>query len=386
MSAYVIPNDLSDRCRDDDWLNENADKLYTQIERDIRHRDTLERGIGNLLTLFPYLLRREDLLRWGKLLRQAMRLSPQVQKDENNSERVWVQPDDDIFLMVRHHYARPLPTRRRRRERMEPSEILEIYLLLLVGHGYMDNLTPHRVSDLMRLARAVNDPYLYAKFYQMLAFTYNRWGHLDQALDSAWVAYHYFNRHDEPLEIGLTAYAIAESYHQQENWQESIRWLQVSRHHLDRTAYTLQNGMVSLELASQLLCAEDFATAEAHARESAKHFQTLDLPSHLAVAYYYQALAHIYQRNYDEGREYLNRSLTLYQTIGNEERAITVGYVLAFTEASAGYKNKALQYLYHNLERLNTLPASKWQDNQRSRIEKLIQAIQGNNDIATIGG
>ena len=385
MSTYVILDELSDRCRDDDWLNTNADTLYSQIDRDLRHRDTLERGVSALIVLVPWLVRREDLLRWGKLLRQALRASPEVHVDEQESERFWVQQDNGVLLMIRHHYARPLPWRRRRRERMEPSEILEIYMLLLIGHGYLEKLTPDAVRDILRLTRAVNDPYLYAKFYQLLAFTYNRWRQFNQALDCAWVALDYFNRHDDPLEIGLTAFALAATHHASEDWEESIRWLQVARHHLDRTTHSLQKGLVTLELTSQLLCIQDNATAEKYARESVGLFQGQDLSTHLALAYYYLALAHIYQRSYNESREYLDRALALYQTTGNEEKAITVGYTLAYVEASAGYKSRALQYLYNNLEALNTLAPGKWHDAQRSRIERLIEAIQTDNDIATIG-
>lgn len=382
MSNIMILNEISDRCRDADWLNTNADTLYNQIERQLRNRDTAVRGIDSLLLLFPCLLQRDDLLRWGKLLRQGLQVSPYIERSEYD-ERANARQKRSLFVMVRRHQARPPLTRRRRRDRMEPTEILETYLLLLVGHSHLDELDTRRIRELMDFVRTVSDPYLYAKWYQTLAYVYNDRGEARRALDCAWVAHGYFLRHDDPLEIGLTAFALAEAYQTEGDQQNAMSWLQVAREQMARTSHTLQKALLALESASVLMCNREYAEAEATARESVEHFQELDLSSHLALAHYYLALAHIFQRDYDRAREHLDRSLTLYQTLGKDHKAVSVGYALAFVEASAGHKGRALQYLRSNIDVLKTMPPGDWYDAQMRKISQLIEVLQGNSNNHT---
>ncbi|GAB4515776.1 MAG: hypothetical protein OHK0046_19720 [Anaerolineae bacterium] len=51
------------------WLQQNADAIYPLL--DVRQNAHVE----ILLQIFPYLLQREDIKRWGKLLTEALKAS-----------------------------------------------------------------------------------------------------------------------------------------------------------------------------------------------------------------------------------------------------------------------------------------------------------------------
>ena len=156
---------LQTRYADPQWLNQNGTTLYYAIRvRRFRGSVHVGQGVYELLLVLPYMLNRDDLRRWMKLVRRA-----QKKLFEQRPDLVVPSPAGYEFTETAHLRERQ---RTGRSERIGRFELFEGYLKLLTatiwGHNKDDALA--LVEGMLAFARVVNNQYDYGTAYRIAAF------------------------------------------------------------------------------------------------------------------------------------------------------------------------------------------------------------------------
>lgn len=374
-------DEISSEYNQPGWLDDNGDAVYSTISRMLRHDNTVHQGIDTLLLVFPYVLNREDVKRWGKLIKDALSIYRGIEKEHGVTQPAF------YVLNQREKRVRLTRTKRRPRDKVVGFEMLEIYLMLLMGTLYFQSevLTEQRINDIFRMARTVNDPPLYHKLYQTLAFVYVQKREYDKAMDFAQLAYMYWSKRDpiDPdvrLEQALTSYAYALIYHGRVETEPALAWLETAANLFATTEYPLQHGVVALQKSAIYIVEERFEEAIQWAEYALNELIPLEAKYYIGVGYHYLGMGQAYI-DHPDAMDNLQRSIDVWRDIGNQGMEIYVNNTLAFAEARAGRTNEALERLHTCLVLLRTMPEDKTTSHRRERIRKLIRAIEDGEDL-----
>jgi tetratricopeptide (TPR) repeat protein len=183
---------LPSRITDEDWIRFHLNEIYHAIRTTLSVNRPL--AVTSILLVFPQVLQNEALKAWAKLLQQTVGKREYMPILCPSLGPVYLFPE-------RPHLFIPTP-KKRRRDRINPRQIFEMYLHLLMA----DTPNLHDVTDtLMLFTRRVNTPYYTYKMYQTFAFLFNGDGDYERAQDYLTIIGDFFK--DEPLDQALTDYA-----------------------------------------------------------------------------------------------------------------------------------------------------------------------------------
>jgi tetratricopeptide (TPR) repeat protein len=367
--------------RDPGWIEENADLLYETIDQALQNSQSVGQAVDCLLTIFPQLLGREDLRRWARLIQMAYK-SVRGESPSDVPDQVSI----GVYVLNRRE-KKPIKTKRRRRQqRIHPHEMFEMYLSLLMTQYYHQSeaLTPERITGALEFGRTVNDPFLYHKLYQTLAFIYNQRGEFDRALDHARLAFTYWGQQDHPVETALTAFAMGSAFQGKQEFAQAREWLETAADIFARSDYPAQYGLVALETACLYLWTEEYEAAIQWAEIALREFQAIERVFHVGLAYHWLGVAQGYLGRYDEALDNLDRSAEIWLELDNRPQFLHQEHSRAYIEARMGQTDKALERLHRTLEESQTLPDSAWKSYRIERLQKLIQIIENGEDLAAL--
>ncbi len=362
------------------WLDENADELYDAISRGLRESQTMPQAVNRLLLVFPRLLIREDLKRWGKLLREAQKLARQnVPEESSVIQQIYsVIPQDKNFR----------PTKRRRRERMDARELLEAYLTLMMAQIYQptSELTQERLNDMLYFARSVNNPQLYHKMYQTLAFILIERGEYERALDYARLTYEYWasqNQFDDTtrMEIAQTAHALAGAYRGMQEFDKASHWMEFSVSKFAEVNAPKQHAVTALELGCLFIWQQQNEVAKQWFQEALKEAHAEDMPFYIALTYHYLAMAQVYDS--EPGAAYDNalKSINAFEAMEDLVQLVHVEHTMSYIEARLGKRNEAIERIHRNLERMKSLPNSPRKAFHEDKFKTLLETLEGSGNI-----
>lgn len=364
---------------DSDWFEENAEQVYSTISRKIRSPETLIQAVDTLLMVFPSVVNREDLKRWSKLLKDAL----VIFRDEENARRN--QPEDFYILIPREKRVRLTRTKRRPRDKVVGFEMLETYLILLMGivYNHPERLTPQRAQDIFHLGRVVNDSYLYHKLYQTLALIYNQKREFERAQNYAEFALRYFQQRVEldsrlQIDVALTAYALGIALSGKQEWDKALALLEQAGSLFARLDNPLQYGVAALGASRVHIARQQYDAAEQAAQIALRELQAVKANYYVAVVYHHLGTAQAYQGRVQDARASLNEALLTWQHMGNLREEAGVQYTLAWLEARAGSRDAALEHIGRCGQIFGQLPADDWRKSQEAETRRLGEAIEKN--------
>lgn len=373
--------EIAENYTDAEWFEENAEQIYSTISRGLRDPETMVQTIDTLLLIFPYVVNREDLRRWGKLLKD-MQLTF-LQEDTASQPRN--QPENLFVIIPREKRIRLTRTKRRPREKVVGFEILEIYLTLLMGTLYYepDRLTERRINDLFALGRVVNHQHMYHKLYQALAMIYNNRGEYARAIEHARLALQYFQRQDirDPqiqLELGQSAHTLAITYEGLQELEKAAYWLEYATDVFSKSDYPLQHGAAVMALGRVLVRQGDYDEAKSWCRSAVRELQAVDAIYFMGMAEYYLGAVLGYLAEYADARSHLQESFTIWQQLGNTANEAATHYTMAYFEAAAGNQDKALEQVEHSLAILDRLTNDLRNGFNKHQVKQLKEAISKN--------
>lgn len=379
MMTEEILVQVSKQHTDQIWLNDNADAIYDAIATSIQRKQNLKEAIDTLLTIFPQILLREDLRRWGKLISDAHKA---VQGQAADGD---VTDSGQAVFVLNRREIKPLPTkkRRRRQQRVHPQEMLEIYITLLMWQAYYDlsTLTEKRINGALSFARQVNDPHLYHKLYQALMYLYNRLGEHDRALDYGRLAFSYWKRQENTLETALTAYGIALAHHGLVELDDALKWVELASDLFARIDYPRQHAIVAMETASIYIWMKEYDAAIQWGELAQRELEAQSMRYHSALNLHYLAAAQAYAGQYDVALNNVQQSIDMWYEMDNTYQREHAYHTQAYIQALMGDTNAALSRLDECQEMLSQMPPSGWRELREGKVARLRRAIQDGEDL-----
>jgi tetratricopeptide (TPR) repeat protein len=374
-----------EEAQDQDWLEAHDDDLYDTIESSLKRLDGILSGVDCLLIVFPFLMENKDLRRWGKQISFALKQVQGYYKADY--EGLPEGQIGDMYILRPHGSPESLTkSKRRRRQRVHPTEMLEAYLTLLMTQFYQQSveLTPERIQMTLNLARSVNDPYLYSKTYQTMAFIYIQQYDYERALDYANASLDYFHRHKDSLEQALTAYAMASAYRGLGKYEQALNSLDKAGNLFAKHEYPRQHGVIALETACCYEWMEDFPQAIQWAQIALTELEAQEMTYHTGMAYQCLSVCYAYTDQLDAAMANVEKSKAIWISLNNDHRRLEVEHLTAFIEAKMGRDKNALDRLKGALHDLEGFTESNWKDHHKKKASRLIQAIERKEDLSKL--
>lgn len=238
MMNEKLVSDIWLYASDPGWVEENSQEIYEIMKKHLsEHYDLL---IDPLLAFLPYVLQREDVKRWGHLLEEAYSLDCVDETDGLDGDKTY--PEAGIYIYKKQAPPKQLPTKTIRRKRLlkHPTQTMASYTILFMKRFYhhAHDVTPVMIENFLRVGRIINSPSQMNKIYQALAYLYNKRNEPSHAIELGEISYHYWQ--DDPLQAGLSAYAVADGYCHLGDYAQAKEWIQIATSAFEQADCSLQ--------------------------------------------------------------------------------------------------------------------------------------------------
>ncbi|MBC7871534.1 MAG: tetratricopeptide repeat protein [Chitinophagaceae bacterium] len=370
-----------------EWLSQNAGQIYDVIATSANNDDTASYAFDALLLVYPHILTLGDMKRWGKLIHEVLNSALKYHAKQPHSIE-W-NTIGQLYLTSGQskspETAFNKPVRRATR-RQNPRAILDSYIGLFKLQVYRQSelSKPEIINSVLDLARQVNNPQLYTRLYQALAYAYHFWGEHDKAIDRGQLAYGYWTKNNNDTEAGLSAYIIAASYRALEQLDQALSWLELASSHLAKTDLVQQYFIVAAETGSIYLMWEEYPVAQQW--YDIAYNEAVKLNDSLSIAYAQHCLgiAQTYLNNYEAADNNLRQSLAFWEQTRDDRQLAHIYHSIAYLEGRRGNKSKALEYLKTSENIATTLTENQARDTHSDKIARLRRAIENNEDLTKL--
>ncbi|TVR23765.1 MAG: hypothetical protein EA396_02780 [Anaerolineaceae bacterium] len=250
MNAKLLLS-VPDRVSEPGWLRENIQELYDTCRGYLRQGENLNDVVMAVLYIVPTTLDSEEVKRWGKLLEQVYLRTPYAMY--NGLDAINTLDVSDIYVFQKRPKIPQLPTKTKRNKRVivHPTQMLEMYLIMMLGYVSPEEIKSQQIADMLYFARMVGDSYLSNKTHTTVGYLYLRRGNPELALSHAEITTRYWKTRRLMLEDGLNAYVIGEAYRQMDDLNNASFWLNQAADYLSRTTY--KNVHFTVELIAAAL-------------------------------------------------------------------------------------------------------------------------------------
>lgn len=231
-------DELEDRLRAGDmaWVMTSLGELQDETKAGLRGNQL--KAMRVLVQICPLVLAHEQLMGWARLLRNAVQTLGEDQLPLTNT----VLGPVYVYEEQPHPYIET--PKRRRRDRINPRQVFEMYLVLRLYVAANDLKLPITLADLdslLTFARHIGTPYYTHKIYQTMAFILNDNGQAEAALNYTMMIGDFFQRRRETLDVALTRYAQGVALRQLGQPEEAHRCLNDALERMP-TAYSDQRA------------------------------------------------------------------------------------------------------------------------------------------------
>lgn len=249
----IPPHDITNY-RNRDWVQANADDLFDIIDNEMRDPDTVSLAAYRITLIFPHLIAlvgslfqsRHDIKAWARLIDNVL-----CKLDITPNNRDPLRPEyvfHPLCVIQRvDHTTKVRQKTRRRRFRLNPRQMFESYLIIVMYLLFYDEMDvpPEIIADLLALARMVNSQHHYHKLYQILAVVYTMDKNTDRAVSLGNLAFEYFNQTGNAIEAGLTALILAQVYTTMNVDDKVSHWLNIAVGQIPEAHYPLQHEEIA---------------------------------------------------------------------------------------------------------------------------------------------
>lgn len=380
MPDITILQDIVAKASDPIWLDQHANDIQDIIQHQSRSTPGLEVAVDAIIALMPHVIEREDYKQWAALLQTVYNRSEYAEYNGFDGEHT--RDISPVFIMQKRKPMAQLPTRTTRRKRVfvHPTQMFEMYLILLLGR-YMNgnDLIPEAtIEDVMRLGRAVSDAYCHNKMHQVFAFMYNSRNNPEMAKLHGHIALAYWETVNNPLEVGVTAYALSDAYQIVGEFEAAQTWITIAADNLAQTDYLWQHGFISLGTSTLALRTKHYDTALQWADLALEEFERIGADLQATQAIRYQGIANTYLRNYGTARTLIETALDRFEQLDERQHYLATMHSRALVEYERGDPDVALATLKALIKDLNVMPEGTWREKALASCERFMQHIQEN--------
>lgn len=378
MSNIALISEIPHRRQEDAWLEANREEAFDTIRELIDSKDTWLQAAESLLLMLPRLVNHPDFKRWGRLTEYAFKHSPYFLTNGFDGKPTIEFASDFVFQKSEAPKQLPTKTIRRKRILTHHTQVLEIYLIILVGKYFnrTSALDADLIQEIIEFARSINQPDLNAKLYQVLAYIYMYREVGDKTVRLGELSYHYYVPLNNHLEAAQSAYVVALGYQIKKDYQQCIHWANIAADEFARTNYRSQYCSTSLLTSSTYIYIEDYESGIQWAEQGLNEAHLLQSDHYSGYANIYIGLSQTYLKNWAEAEKHLLKAREHFEVNNNIEELAHLELNIAFLEAKRRDFNDAKQRLNAVLETFNQMPESGWKDQMVASAHRLFDHIE----------
>jgi len=330
------------------WLTEHTDVLYQTIESALNYPPQVNSAVEGLIAICPYMFTRSDYRRWSGLLFDAL-LNAQLIQDNEYQMRLWAQMGEGFYIAGRHEQARQAFNTALERARQGRTK--EMMLSAYIGIIRLQSLKldasfdARFVREALELARDVGDGELQASLHQALALAFTHRGETQAALGYGQMAYAYWHRTAQPLEMGRTAFILSHACRVAKQLPQAERYLRLAQDQFTKTGYTRQFYLISYEEGVLRLENQDYETAQQLLEMAVQEAQQLEQPVYVAMSLHSLAIVQIELALFEEAERNLHAALAMWEQMDNRFYQANCCHALGYLDSKRGDMKQALAWL-----------------------------------------
>lgn len=389
MNTHLQLDEIFERYQEPDWVGDNALQLYAVISASLNDETTASQARDALLLVYPHVLTRGDVKKWGKMIHDALAVSlRQYNKTEGDSPSNY-KSIYELYMTSGQSkspetaIAKPV---RRATRRQNPRAILDAYIGIFKLQAYQQtsHFTQKAVDGAIDLARLVNHPQLYARLYQALAYAYLFWGEYERSLDRAFHAYQHWVDNQNAEEAGLSAYAIAIAYCSLKHYDHAVTWLETAARHFSSTEYKRQHILISGEMGTVYFLFHQFDAAVQWYQMALDEARQIQDDYSAAMIQQGLGAVLIYQDKYELAEQSLKQAYTFWDKVHEPRQIAQVYHTMAYLTGRKGDQATALHFCTQAMQTLVQIPESHYRTFMTERVEQLRKMIEDGTDLREV--
>ena len=342
VPAVVV--DVRNHRDDYEWLESHLNNIHNEIQQQLEANPAVGEAIEMLNLVMPYVMTRNDYLRWEPLLYSGLQHAMTL-RDNNLLIQLWANLGES-HLQIGHYQtaAEAFDVALKRANRSAGTEDI-----LLARIGVLKSTTIFKmedveqfISDTLDIAQSIQDMSLTARIHYTLAVAYTNRAETAKALGHAQIAYVCWHRLGNTFEKNRSSLIAAEACRVALCFEQAIHFLNTVDGHFtqnfDEALYTYQRGVILLEMAR-------FDDALYWLEQALDTCLKLDRPYMAGAAQHALGLVLIEMDAFDDAYRHLRRALVTWQKIENRYQQAELLYALGYWHSRQNEPNQA-QHLY----------------------------------------
>ncbi|MCU0498171.1 MAG: tetratricopeptide repeat protein [Anaerolineae bacterium] len=360
------------------WFSEAAPEIYRDIQKGLRQiPQKREEFTGVLIATEPFLPTLGQLQPWRDLMVNAINVT-------SNSKNLALRCE--IMIATGNMYAMYGDFERAEElfikacdlayENNLPRQVINSYIgMMNLSLNTYQRITYQDLPALLDYHPELRDSMMTGKLYLAIANACKQWAQFQTANDYAKMAYVYWLRQNNYVEVGRSAKILTITSIYLRNFSEAESWLEIAEQCYSKTDYIWQYSEI-LYLKGQLANEhQNFDESLEYLQKALEEFKKLDDPNKHAVAYHAIAQAHIHKRQFEQAEANLAQADDIAQKTNNTFQRLHILHTNAYMNAKRDRRQDSLEQIKVGLEVLSSLQNETQFQMLQQKFEELQQMI-----------
>jgi len=345
--------------KDYNWVSKKVDDLYLAITFAVNRPPEHRLAIEALNLLYQYILIYGDWERWVRLWYDCLR-NAQGLRDSTAQTYIWREMGGLYASSGNHKRGRAafmnFLDRAKEDGNMELVLTGYIGLISLQTISQDASFNEAMVQNVLDLAKRIDKPRLWAELHKALAMAYNARHQTVQSFAHGQMAYCYWHKMDETVEMARATFTLAQTCRVAERFQLARSYLNLSRSLYARTPSGARHAALDYEEGQLHLDQADYLAAAQWFEYVVREFSTLNQQYYHAAALHSLAVTYAYLGRYDDSQVHFEEALKVWQALENPYEQANLYFGWAEMEKRRDNPVRCLECLYEGLRICEELP------------------------------
>ncbi|NWF68667.1 MAG: tetratricopeptide repeat protein [Chloroflexi bacterium] len=367
--------ELRERHKDYHWIAARADQLFQATNAAVRRPPQHRKAFEALTLLHSYIVLYDDWARWLRPWYDTL-INLQNVKDSRAQTYIW-NGLSGLYAVSGDH-KRVRAALQNSLERAEEDDDQDLLLAAYIGLIQLQCLhqdeffTPELIERVLRLAKHVNQFKRWGQLHQALAMAYNHRGETDQALGHGQMAYAYWLKMNDTVQMARAAFTLSQVCRIARLFPQAVLFLNVSRTLYAQNPSGARHAVLDYHQGLIYLDQENYVEAADWLHYALQELSRLNQQHfHVAAAQHSLGIALVHLRRFDEAQANFEAALTIWQEQQNDYEHANLYYALALMEKLRGNTAQAVISLKQALAVCVRVPPSSL----RTRLQEEMRAL-----------
>lgn len=364
-----------------EWFVQAAPDIYRDIQKGLRQiPQKREEFTGVLIATEPFLPTLGQLQPWRDLMVNAINVT-------SNSKNLALRCE--IMIATGNLYAMYGDFERAEDlfikacdlayENDLARQVINSYIgMMNLSLNTYKRITYQDLPTLLEYHPELRDSNMTGKLYLAIANACKQWAQFDTAADYAKMAYVYWLRQNNHVEVGRSAKILTVTSIYLNNLSEAESWLEIAEQRYAKTDYVWQYSEI-LYLKGQLANQrQNFDESLEYLQQALTEFKKLDDLNKHTVAYHAVAQTYIHKGQFDQAEAHLAEADDIAQKTNNTFQRLHILHTNAYMNAKRDQRPESLEQIKVGLQVLESLQNETQFQVLQEKFEELRHMINTN--------